>query len=59
MGIRAFIRDIIALYVGFRLLAAGLGSELSRNDMLVFGIVLFVFSLWFLLERIGILPKVT
>ena len=59
MGIRAFIRDIITLYVGFRLLAAAFGSELTKNDMLIFGLLLFIFSLWFLLERIGILPKVT
>ena len=38
MGIRSIIRDIIFLYIAYRLLKAGIYKEaLSNNDLLVFG----------------------
>lgn len=58
MALRGFIRDIICLYIGFQLLSHGLNNiPLSKGQSLFFGIFLLFFSVWFILERVGILPK--
>lgn len=58
--IRSLIRDIIALYTGYILLLYGLyGQKIPQDIAALLGLVLIFFTIWFLLEKIGILPKLT
>jgi len=58
MGARGIIRDIIGIYAGFVLLSyASLGNEISKGAAFWLGLFFLVFSVWFLLERIGVIPK--
>lgn len=57
MGIRGFIRDIIGIYMGVKMVQA-LWTGMSNQEAFLFGVVILFFSLWFTLERLGIIPKV-
>ena len=58
MGVRGFIRDIIFIYFGFQLLINGLrGIPISKGQSLLLAVFLLFFSVWFMLERVGIIPK--
>jgi len=58
MGFRGFIRDIVAIYIGYMLVSSVvMNSPLHKNMLLMYGIFLLLFSVWFMVERIGILPK--
>jgi len=58
MGIRGFIRDGICIYFGFQLLINGLKNiPMSKGQMLWLAVFLLFFSVWFMLERFGIIPK--
>jgi len=54
MGVRGLIRDLIGLYAGFRFMISPL-FPLSAYDTLMLGFLVFGFSLWFTLERVGFL----
>ncbi len=57
MGIRGVIRDIIGIYIGFRLMQA-IWFGIPNHHAFLFGAIIFFFSVWFMLERFGIIPKV-
>ncbi len=57
MGFRGIIRDIIGIYIGFSLMQA-LWIGISNAEAFLYGAVIFFFSVWFMLERLGIIPKV-
>jgi len=58
MALRGIIRDIISIYIGFHLLIAAVtGDCLSSETLLLYALGILIFSLWFTLERIGIIPK--
>lgn len=58
--IRSFVRDILCLYIGYALIANGMsGQNIPSNTLIIFGALLLFFTLWFLLEKIGVLPKLT
>jgi hypothetical protein len=57
MGIRGFVRDIIGIYIGFSLVQA-LWLGISNETAFLYGAVILFFSVWFMLERLGIIPKV-
>jgi len=61
MGLRAIIRDILGIYIGYEIVRAFIFKEFNFNNtaLLVAAIVLLVFGIWFLLERMGVLPKLT
>jgi len=60
MGIRAIIRDFLGIYLGYEILKGYLYKRFQINDfILLTALAMLVLSIWFLLERIGVLPKVT
>jgi hypothetical protein len=52
---RGFIRDVLVLYLCFHLLLAW--PEKLGTDVLIVAVMLFLLTIWFLLERLGILEK--
>lgn len=54
MGLRGFIRDLLGLYIGVRLLLSVI-FPLTPDEAVFFGFIIFGFSLWFTLERVGFL----
>lgn len=57
--IRSVIRDIIALYVCYKILAVTFfAQEFSSISIIATGALLFL-TVWFLLEKVGLLPKAT
>jgi hypothetical protein len=60
MGIRAIVRDILGIYLGFEIIrGATTGDFVFHIGIIISAILLFIFGIWFLLERIGLLPKIT
>jgi hypothetical protein len=58
MGVRGIIRDIVGILLGFQIIAGALGGEFTIDTwVLVEAIILFAFGIWFMLERIGVLPR--
>ena len=57
MGLRGFIRDIIGIYIGLRMMQA-LWFGIPNQEAFMLGAVILFFSVWFTLERFGIIPKV-
>lgn len=55
--LRGFIRDILILYVCYRLLLVWMGKEFTLT-LLVLIILILLLTVWFLLEKLGILPKI-
>ncbi len=57
--IRSLIRDVLAVYVCYKVLAfAFFAQEFSSMAIIATGALLFL-TVWFLLEKIGIMPKAT
>lgn len=60
MGIRSWARDLFILYLSFEILRRQLIKEIKLSFDLTLIIFLIVFlTAWFILEKIGILPKIT
>lgn len=60
MAIRAFARDLLALYVSYKILRGWIYQNLAPNPFLLMATVcLLMLTLWFLLERLGVIPKLT
>jgi hypothetical protein len=58
VGIRGVIRDIIGIYLGFEIVRGAIyGNFTVTTPILIAGIALLVLGIWFILERIGILPQ--
>jgi len=58
MGFRGIIRDIICIYIGYKLLVCVITDTIPTSDQLIlYAAALLIFSVWFMLERIGLLPK--
>ncbi len=55
--LRSFIRDIIVLYLGYRLLKVWRGDEFTTG-IGVLTIIVMLLTVWFLIEKIGVLPKI-
>lgn len=60
MGVRGLIRDLLGIYLGFEVVRSYISGNSSLNiNILIASIAIFILAVWFLLERIGILPKMT
>ncbi len=58
MGLRGMVRDAISIYIGWLLINDALGFvELSSLQLGFVGLFLLFFSIWFFLERFGVIPK--
>jgi hypothetical protein len=58
MGIRGIIRDIVSVYLGFEIIRGYFIGELAMLNISIAGMILFGVAVWFLLERLGVLPRV-
>lgn len=58
MGIRGIVRDIAGIYLGI-MIVKGLITDSFVIDkyIVIAGLLLLIFGLWFILERFGVLPK--
>ena len=57
MGVRGVIRDILVIYLGLLLIRVWIFKAPFTNYIGFLVIILMLLSLWFFLERFGILPK--
>jgi hypothetical protein len=58
MGLRGIVRDIVGILLGFQIISGALSGSFAIDSVVVIeAIILLVFGVWFILERIGILPK--
>jgi len=58
MGVRSVIRDLVALYLGYEIIKIWLFDSEFTSIIGILAIILIFFTVWFLLEKMGILPKV-
>lgn len=56
---RSIVRDVLAIYVCYKVLAVALFAQEFSSLALVATAALLFLTVWFLLEKIGILPKAT
>ena len=59
MGFRAYLRDALVFYITIHVYGLALNSEGIDSKLVVSVTLLFIITLWFLLERIGVLPKIS
>ncbi len=57
MGIRSYIRDVLCIYVSYRILEAFFQNRAIDNLTAFFAFLLGGITIWFILEKIGLLPK--
>ncbi|OIN86366.1 MAG: hypothetical protein CO092_04260 [Candidatus Aenigmarchaeota archaeon CG_4_9_14_3_um_filter_37_18] len=58
MGVRGVIRDIISIYFGIQIILLVLHDKVpTKGQLLLYAAFLLFFSIWFLMERIGLFPK--
>ncbi|MEA3230089.1 MAG: hypothetical protein U9P44_04185 [archaeon] len=57
MSGRGLVRNIVFLYIGWKLVQMALSKSADSGHLLLFGLVIFGWSLWWLLEIAGIIPK--
>lgn len=56
---RSIVRDVLAIYVCYKIFALALFAQEFSSLTLAATAALFFLTVWFLLEKIGILPKAT
>ncbi|MEM5772691.1 MAG: hypothetical protein QXL86_00460 [Candidatus Aenigmatarchaeota archaeon] len=58
MGVRGFIRDIVGIYLGFEIIKGAITKHFEITiPIIACGLILLGFGIWFILERVGIIPK--
>ncbi len=58
MGFRAYLRDILVFYTAIHTYSLAINSKEIDVKLIITITLLFIITLWFLLERVGILPKI-
>ena len=60
MGVRAILRDLLSLYLGYEIIRGYLfGNFVLTSQIVIAAVALFALAVWFILERIGLIPKLT
>jgi lipopolysaccharide export LptBFGC system permease protein LptF len=58
MGIRSLIRDVLAIYLSFFIFQNIINGKIKAElSITLASLFLFLLTIWFLLEKIGIIPK--
>jgi hypothetical protein len=58
MGLRGLIRDVIGIYLGFEIIKGAVTKNFEITmPIIACATILLAFGIWFILERIGLLPK--
>lgn len=58
MSGRGLIRNIIFVYVGWKIMMMALSKSVDTGNLFLLGLVIFLWSAWWLLETAGIIPKI-
>jgi len=56
---RSIVRDVIAIYVCYKIFAVALFAQEFSSFALMATAALLFLTVWFLFEKIGIIPKAT
>lgn len=56
MGIRGVIKDILILYLGYKILKLAVTKTPPTASVIIVTLILIILSLWFITERLGIMP---
>jgi hypothetical protein len=60
MAFRSFIRDLIVFYLVYEILRSYFSKSLQvSTGMVIASILLLFLTIWFLLEKIGVLPSLS
>ena len=58
MVLRGFVKNILCVYIGYKLLISAInGVSLADSEIMTFAVILLFFSIWYLLEKIGLIPR--
>lgn len=57
MGLRGIVRDILSIYIGLEIIYGFFTNDFRMFNITVAGISLFAIAIWFILERLGIFPR--
>lgn len=57
MAFRGLIKDILILYLAYRLISLWLHKEQISTGVIGLTATLVLLVIWFMLERVGLLPK--
>lgn len=57
MGLRGIVNNVLGMYIGYKLLAMWIFDAPFNSGLGWAGLVLFIVSVWFFFERVGIIPK--
>lgn len=57
MGVRGFIKDILFLYLTYNILKIWWHKEQVNTSVLSVTVIISLLVIWFMLERIGLMPK--
>ncbi|MBW6461731.1 MAG: hypothetical protein K0B07_01675 [DPANN group archaeon] len=57
MSGRGLIKNVIFVYLGWKIMLMALTKSIDIGNLFLFGLIIFLWSLWWLLEMIGIIPK--
>lgn len=60
MAVRSLIRDLIVVYLSYEVIKGYISHTVTVNtNILIAVVLLLLITIWFLLEKIGLLPKLT
>jgi len=60
MGVRGIIRDLLSIYIGYEVIKSYIYKNFDFSiTLLIATLALLILSVWFILERVRILPKIT
>ena len=57
MAFRGPIKDIVSIYLCYKVLAIWIFKAEMSSNVGIAAFVVFGLSIWFMLERVGIIPK--
>ncbi|MCK5594203.1 MAG: hypothetical protein KAI18_03090 [Candidatus Aenigmarchaeota archaeon] len=57
MSGRGLIKNVIFVYLGWKIMLMVVTKSIDTGNLFLFGFIIFAWSLWWLLEMIGIIPK--
>lgn len=55
--VRGIIRDALSLYLGYEIISGYITGQFAMTNIAIAVMVSFALAIWFILERIGVLPK--
>ncbi len=57
MAGRGLLQKVVFAYLGFDMVRMYMGGEVDPARVGLYGVIILVWSLWFLLEMLGLVPK--